>query len=112
MAKSQRELDDLAGARKTLARMMSLVDSLESQPFVEEVVQVTGTKEPILKKQEINAAVRCELLLMIAEEQLALGERKPAQATCQRALEIHRAAARHDQADGTCIRWDELAQSG
>jgi beta-lactamase regulating signal transducer with metallopeptidase domain len=88
VARSQRELGDLAAARKTLARMVGLVDSLESQPFVEEVVQVTGTKEPILKKQEINAAVRCELLLMIAEEQLALGERNLAQATCHRALKF------------------------
>ena len=55
VAKHQRELGDLAAARKTLDRMVKLVDSLESQPFVEELIQVTGTKEPIRKKHEINA---------------------------------------------------------
>ena len=78
VAKYQRELGDLAAARKTLDRMVKLVDSLESRPFVQELIQVTGTKEPIRKKHEMNAAIRCELLLMIAEEQLALKDREPA----------------------------------
>jgi beta-lactamase regulating signal transducer with metallopeptidase domain/tetratricopeptide (TPR) repeat protein len=88
VAKYQRELGDLAAARKTLIRMVTLVDSLESRPFVEELVQVTGTKESIRKKHEIGAVVRCELLLSIAEEQLALGERDLTQATCRRALKV------------------------
>ena len=88
VAKHQRELGDLSAARTTLDRMVKLVDSLESRPYVEELVQVTGTKEPIRKKLEINAVVRCELLLMIAEEQLALGDRDAALATCQRALKV------------------------
>ncbi len=88
VAKYQRELGDLSAARRTLARMIKLVDSLESRPFIQELVQVTGTKEPIRKKHEINAVVRCELSLMIAEEQLALGERDLTQATCRRALKF------------------------
>ena len=88
VAKHQRELGDLAAARKTLDRMVKLVDSLESRPFVDEVVQVTGTNEPIRKQLEINAVVRCELLLMIAEEHLALGDRDAALEVCRRALKV------------------------
>ena len=88
VAKYQRELGDLAAARKTLDRMVKLVDSLQSRPFIQELIQVTGTKEPIRKKHEMNAAIRCELLLMVAEEQLALKDREPALAACRRALEV------------------------
>jgi beta-lactamase regulating signal transducer with metallopeptidase domain/tetratricopeptide (TPR) repeat protein len=85
VAKYQRELGDLVAARKTLDRMVKLVDSLESRPFVE-LVQVAGSKEPQRKKHEANESIRCELLLMIADEQLVLGDRDLALATCQRAL--------------------------
>jgi beta-lactamase regulating signal transducer with metallopeptidase domain/tetratricopeptide (TPR) repeat protein len=88
VAKHQREAGDQAAAKKTLDRMVKLVDSLQSVPFVDELIQITGTKEPKRKKYEMNAFVRCELLLLIAEEQLALGDRDPARATCQRALRV------------------------
>ena len=88
VAKYQREAGDQAAARKTLDRMVKLVDSLESVPFVDELIQITGTKEPKRKKHEMNAFVRCELLLLIAEEQLALGDRDLARATCRRALAV------------------------
>jgi beta-lactamase regulating signal transducer with metallopeptidase domain len=88
VAKQQREAGDQVAARKTLDRMVKLVDSLESVPFVDEVIQITGTKEPKRKKHEMNAFVRCELLLLIALEQLALGDREPARATCRRALAV------------------------
>ena len=88
VAKHQREFGDQAAARKTLDRMVKLVDSLESVPFVDELIQTTGTKEPKRKKYEMNAFVRCELLLLIALEQLALGDRDPARATCRRALAV------------------------
>jgi tetratricopeptide (TPR) repeat protein len=68
--------------------MVKLVDSLESVPFVDELIQITGTKEPKRKTHEMNAFVRCELLLLIALEQLALGDRDPARATCRRALAV------------------------
>ena len=85
VAKYQRELGDLAAARRTLDRMIEIVVSLESRPFVE-LIQVAGTKEPQRKKHEANESIRCELLLMIADEQLALGDRALALVTCQRAL--------------------------
>ncbi len=88
VAKHQSEAGDQAAARKTLDRVVKLVDSLESHPIVEELVQITGTKEPKRKKHEMNAFVRCELLLMVAEEQVALGDRNLAVATCRRALAV------------------------
>ena len=88
VAKYQRKLGDLAAAQSSLGRMVKLVEQLESRPFVEEVIQVTGTKEPVRKKIEVNASIRCELLLMIAEEQLAVGNSDLALASCRRALEV------------------------
>jgi beta-lactamase regulating signal transducer with metallopeptidase domain/tetratricopeptide (TPR) repeat protein len=85
VAKYQRQLGDLVAARKTLDRMMKIVDSLESRPFVE-LIQVAGTKEPQRKKHDANESIRCELLLMIADEQLALGDRDFGRATCRLAL--------------------------
>ena len=88
IAKHQREAGDPAGARNSLDRMVKLVDSLESHPFEEELIQLTGTNEPKRKKHEMNAFVRCEILLLIAEEQLALGDRDLARTICRRALVV------------------------
>ncbi len=88
VARQQRELGDVAAARVTVNRIVKVVESLEAKPFVEEIVQVTGSKEPIRRKLEINAMIRCELLLMNAEEQLAVGDRDAALTSCRRALKV------------------------
>ncbi len=85
VSKHQRELGDVAAARRTLDRMVKIVDLLVSRPFVE-LTQDDAAKEPQGKKHEANELIRCELLLMIADEQIALGDREVALATCRRAL--------------------------
>ncbi len=52
VARHRRELGNVAAARVTLNRMVTVVESLEAQPFVEEIVQVTGSKDPIRRKHE------------------------------------------------------------
>ena len=73
MAKCQREAGDPAAARATLDRLIKLVESLKDVPRIEELIQLTGTKQPRTEQHEVGAVVRCELLLVIADERLALG---------------------------------------
>ncbi len=88
IAKYQREAGDPGAARLTLERLIKLVDSLEAQPIVQELIQVSGTKEPIRRQHEMNAFVRGEMLLVIARERLALGDRELALAACGRAITV------------------------
>jgi len=90
VAKYQREAGDLAAARATLDRMIKLVESLKDFSRVEEIIQLTGTEQPRRVQQEMGAIVRCELLVAIAEERMALGDRDEARTLYQRAVEAIR----------------------
>jgi beta-lactamase regulating signal transducer with metallopeptidase domain/tetratricopeptide (TPR) repeat protein len=83
LAKQQREAESLPAARTTLDRLTELVDSLESTPIVEEIHKMG--KAPEGTKEEITDAIRAELLWIIADERLALGDRDEARAIYRRA---------------------------
>ena len=87
VAKHQREAGDFTAARVTLDRLIKLVESLKDVARVEELIQVTGTDEPRREKHEVSAFLRCELLAMIAEERLALGDRDLARDLYRRSIE-------------------------
>jgi len=86
VAKHQREAGDVAAARVTLNRMIKLVESLKDFSRVEDVIQVTGIEQPRREQHETGAIVRCELLMVIAEERLALGDHDEARALYRRAI--------------------------
>jgi len=86
MAKQQREAGDLPAARTTLDQITEMVDSLESTPIVEEVYQLQKGKDPEGTKEEMSAVIRDELLWLIADERLAVGDRDEARALYQRAV--------------------------
>ncbi len=86
MAKRQREAGDPAAARATLERISELVDSLESTPILDELYRNKEGKDPESKKEDISAVIRDELLLFIADERLALGDRDLARALYRRAV--------------------------
>jgi len=90
VAKYQREAGDLAAARATLNRMIKLVESLKDFSRVEKIIQLTGTEQPRRVQREMGAIVRCELLMVIAEERIALGDRDEARTLYQRAVEAIR----------------------
>jgi beta-lactamase regulating signal transducer with metallopeptidase domain/tetratricopeptide (TPR) repeat protein len=88
VAKYQREAGDSAAARITLDRLIKFVDSLMDFSREEELIQITGTEKPRRVKHEMGAVIRCELLAMIADEWLILGDRDRARALYERAVEI------------------------
>ena len=90
VAKHQREAGDSIAARMTLDRLVKLVESLKDVSRVEELLWVTGTDRPRREKHEMGAFLRCELLAVIAAEQLALGDRDLACVTYRRAAEAIR----------------------
>ena len=75
VAKHQREAGDSIAARRTLDRLVKLVESLKDFP---EWKSWCMTREPTSRdreKHEMGAFLRCELLVVIADERLALGDR-------------------------------------
>jgi beta-lactamase regulating signal transducer with metallopeptidase domain/tetratricopeptide (TPR) repeat protein len=88
VAKHQREAGDAAAARLTLDRLVKLVDSLKGFSREEELIQITGTEKPRKVKHEMGAMIRSELLAMIAEERLILGDRDQARVLYKRAIEV------------------------
>jgi beta-lactamase regulating signal transducer with metallopeptidase domain/tetratricopeptide (TPR) repeat protein len=84
--KHQHAAGDIAGARASLDRLTKLVDSLGDFSRVEELIQLTGTDQPRREKHEMNAFMKSELFMLIAEERMALGGRDQARALCRRAV--------------------------
>jgi beta-lactamase regulating signal transducer with metallopeptidase domain/tetratricopeptide (TPR) repeat protein len=82
IAKHQREAGDAVSATLTLDRITRLV---ESTPIVEELHQITGAKDPKNENEETSAVIRGELLVIIADERLALGDRDTARTLYRRA---------------------------
>jgi beta-lactamase regulating signal transducer with metallopeptidase domain len=85
MAQRQREAEDLPAARATLDRLTELVDSLEATPIPEELYQFKEGDKPERNKEELGAVIRDELVLIVANERLALGDRDEALALYRRA---------------------------
>ena len=112
IARIQREAGDLGAARITLDRLVKLIDSLEGQPFNQELIQVTGTKEPIRKQHEMNAFVRAEMLLFIAGERLALRRSRARTGGLPTSGHGGRAAERLIEADAPRHRGDLSAKVG
>jgi len=86
VAKYQREAGDPTAARASLDRLTKLVESLKDFSRVEELTHLTGTDQPRRENHEMGAVVRCELLMVIAEERMALGDRDEARALYRRAI--------------------------
>ncbi len=87
VAKGQREAGDPEAARKTLDRLVQLVESLKDFSKVEDLVRMSGTDQPRREKHEVGAVIRSELLVLIADERLALGDREAARALYKRSIE-------------------------
>ena len=87
VAKHQREAGDAGAARMTLDRLIKLVESLKDFSKIEELIHVTGTDQPRREKHEVGAFLRCELLTIIADERLALGDGDEARIIYRRAGE-------------------------
>ena len=81
--KRQRMAGDIAGARASLDLLTKLAESLGDSSRVEELIQLTGTDQPRREKYEINAFMKSELFMVIADERVALDDRDQARALCR-----------------------------
>ena len=87
VAKRQREAGDPEAVRKTLDRLVQLVESLKDFSKVEDLVRLSKTDQPRREKHEVGAVIRSELLVLIADERLALGDREVARAHYRQAID-------------------------
>jgi beta-lactamase regulating signal transducer with metallopeptidase domain len=86
VAKLQREAGDLVAARKSLDRATRLVDSLEGFSKVQQLYMVNDRDEARREDHEVGPLVCCELLVGIARERIALGDRDQARALLLRSV--------------------------
>jgi tetratricopeptide (TPR) repeat protein len=86
IAKHQRQAGDLAGARMSLGRAATIVESFKSAVAARDEDQRAGSPKHQSDDQELSAADRSELFLYMAEELTAVGDPDLARALCGRAM--------------------------
>ncbi len=86
VARLQRQAGDLVAARKSLDRAVRLVDSLAGFSKVQELYMVRDGREARRENHEVGPLVSCELLMMIARERIALGDREAARVLLDRSV--------------------------
>ena len=86
LAKHQREAGDLAGARMSIDRAITLFESLGGEVTVREEIERADTAKPRSDDQEVSLEMRSELLMLLADELTELGDHALARTLCRRAI--------------------------
>ncbi len=85
VAANQREAGDLAAARASLDRLTKLVESFARSSQVQTSVPIAEARTARRQAEELSAADRGELIMLIAEERKALGDLDDVRRLCRRA---------------------------